>query len=130
MLERIITWMFFGLALSLTPLIIVAAIGWLPSSGGGAFLRLLLREDMLAVALTLGGASAANVLASATGRLRPLKLACGGFTFIMAILSIAAYVVIKVHVKPLSPDETYLWVAWLGGPTLAGGLFSEVLSEA
>jgi hypothetical protein len=130
MLERIIFWVIFGFGLSLTPLIAVAAIGWSPTSGVTAFLHLLFQEDLLAVALTLGGASAANVLASATGRLRPVKIACGGVTFIMSLLSVVAYVVIKVHAKPMSPDELYLWVTYIGGATLIGGLLSEALSEA
>ena len=33
MIERVITWVFFGLALSLTPLVIVAALGWTPAGG-------------------------------------------------------------------------------------------------
>lgn len=129
MLERVIVWVFFGLALSLTPLVIVAAIGWPPAAGARAFLRLLFQEDMLAVAFTLGGASAANVLASSSERVRALKLACGGYTFIMSVLSAAAFVAIKTHAKPLSADEMYWLVAGISGATLVGGLLSEMLSE-
>jgi hypothetical protein len=60
MLERIIFWVIFGFGLSLTPLIAVAAIGWSSTTGANAFFRLLFQEDPLAVALTLGGASAAS----------------------------------------------------------------------
>jgi hypothetical protein len=105
--ERVVTWVFFGLALSLTPLLIVAALGWTAAGGFGDFLRLLFQEDMLAVALALGGAATANVLASGPP-LKPLKLACGGLTFLMTVWSVAAYVVIKAHAKPLTSDEVYL----------------------
>ncbi len=37
MLNRVITWIFFGLTLSLTPLIIVAALGWTAESGQTCF---------------------------------------------------------------------------------------------
>jgi len=128
MLERVVTWVFFGLALSLTPLLIVAALGWTSTGGFGDFLRLLFQEDMLAVALALGGAATANVLASGPP-LKPLKLACGGLTFLMTVWSVAAYVVIKAHAKPLTSDEVYLLVSWLSGATLVTGLASEILAE-
>jgi hypothetical protein len=128
MLERLITWLFFGLALSLTPLVMVAALGWTPELWFGDFLRLLFQEDMLAVALALGGAATANVLASGPP-LKPLKLACGGLTFLMTVWAVAAYVVIKAHAKPLTPDEVYLLVIWLSSATLTAGFASEVLAE-
>lgn len=64
MAERIIIWIIFGFALSMTPLVIVAEMGWVPASGIPGFVRLLCNEEMLAVALTLGGAAAADVLIS------------------------------------------------------------------
>ena len=57
MLERLIVWSIFGVGLSLTPLIVVAAMGWLPASGPGTFLRRIpppraaLRDDDLIVSL-------------------------------------------------------------------------------
>jgi hypothetical protein len=128
MLARIITWVFFGLALSLTPLVIVAALGWTVADGFSGFLRVLFQEDMLAVALALGGAAVANVLASGPS-LKPLKLACGGLTFLMTVWSVAAYVVIKAHAKPLTSDEVNLLVSCLSGATLATGFASEILAE-
>jgi hypothetical protein len=84
-IERVIMWMIFGFALSMTPLVIVAGMDWMPVSGVRGFIRLLCNEEMLAVALTLGGAAAADVLTKSTGRLRPLKLAVGGLTFIATV---------------------------------------------
>jgi hypothetical protein len=129
MLERIIVWAFFGVALAMTPLFIVAAIGWPPATGTRVFLRLLFQEDMLAVALTLGGASAVNVLASAADSSGPsnshavdIHLSCPCYRSRPMLSS-------RVHAKPLSPDEIYWLAVSVSGATLTGGLFSEVLSE-
>jgi hypothetical protein len=79
--ERVIVWLLFGVGLSLTPLLIVAAMGWSPSNGTQGLLRLLCNEELLAIALTLGGAAAADVLTRSSGRFRLLKLFMGGVTF-------------------------------------------------
>jgi hypothetical protein len=122
-------WMIFGVALSLTPLVIVAGMGWMPVSGASGFMRLLCNEEMLAIALTLGGAAAADVLTNSAGRLRPLKLVVGGLTFIATIFSAAGYVIIKTHSNHLGPDLVMLAVAGAGGATLAGALACEILAE-
>ena len=103
-------WMIFGFALSLTPLVIVAGMGWMPVSGASGFMRLLCNEEMLAIALTLGGAAAADVLTNSAGRLRPLKLAVGGLTFVATIFSAAGYVMIKTHSNHLGP----IWIMFGG----------------
>lgn len=129
MIERVIMWMIFGFALSLTPLVIVAGMGWMPASGVPGFIQLLCNEEMLAVALTLGGAAAADVLTKSAGRLRRLKLAVGGLTFIATIFSAAGYVMIKTHANHFGPDLVMLVVAVAGGTTLAGALVCEILAE-
>jgi hypothetical protein len=122
-------WMIFGFVLSMTPLVIVAGMGWMPVSGAPGFIRLLCNEEMLAVALTLGGAAAADVLTKSAGRLRPLKLAVGGLTFVATVFSAAGYVMIKTHSNHFGPDLVMLVVAVAGGTTLAGALVCEILAE-
>ena len=84
---------------------------------------------MLAVALTLGGAAAADVLTKSAGRLRPLKLAVGGLTFVATIFSAAGYVVIKTHSNHFGPDQIITGVEFAGGATLVGALACEILAE-
>jgi hypothetical protein len=128
MLERFVTWVFFCLALSLTPLLVVAALGWTTGSGLTDFLRLFFQEDMLAIDVALGGGAAANVLASGP-QLKTSKKAVGGFTLVMTVWSVAAYVILKAHAKTLTADELYMLVSGLSGATLAAGLVSEILAE-
>jgi hypothetical protein len=69
MIERLIMWVMFGFGLSLIPLLIAAGLTWEPN-GQRTFLAILSNEELLAVALTLGGAASANVLANASGPFR------------------------------------------------------------
>jgi hypothetical protein len=127
--ERIIIWIIFGFALSMTPLVIVAEMGWVPASGIPGFMRLLCNEEMLAVALTLGGAAAADVLIRSAGPLRPLKLIVGGITFLATVFSVAGYVIIKTHANHLEPDQVVTLVEGAGGTTIVGALLCEILAE-
>jgi hypothetical protein len=127
--ERIIIWIIFGFALSMTPLVIVAGIGWLPASGIPGFMQLLCNEEMLAVALTLGGTAAADVLIRSTGPLRPLKLIVGGVTFLATVFSVAGYVIIKTHSSHLEPDQIVMLVEFAGGTTVVSALLCEILAE-
>ena len=129
MLERLIVWSIFGVGLSLTPLIVVAAMGWLPASGPGTFLRLLCNEDFLAVALTLGGAAAADVLIHSAEPWRRAKIFVGGITFLNTIVCVAGFVIIKAHVNHLDPSENVLFVANAGLTTLSAATISELLAE-
>lgn len=129
MIKRVILWIFFGFALSMTPLLLVAAIEWPANSGTGKLLHILFQEEMLEVALTLGVASVGTVLASGE-RYLLLKLVFGGYTFLMTLWCVAAYVVIKAHVKVLTQHEVYQLVTYLTGATLVGGFLSELLREA
>src|SRR5436853_4813461 len=103
MAGRLIMWLIFGCALSLVPLLVVATLSWEPS-GEKTFLRLLSNEELLAVALTLGGASAADALSHASGRFRNFKLIAGGGTLLATICAVAAYVAFKGGLTHLSED--------------------------
>jgi hypothetical protein len=129
MAERVIIWLIFGFALSMAPLMIVAFMGWMPASGVSGFIRFISNEDLLAVALTLGGAAAADVLTKSAGALRLLKLLVGGLTSLASVFSVAGSVAIKAHANHLDNDQITTLVEIAGGATLIGALFSEVLSE-
>ncbi len=88
-MERVIIWALFGVGLSMAPLVIVAALGWEPSTGRSALVALVCNEELLAVALTLGGAAAADVLIRSTGAFRPVKLLVGGLTFLATVACVA-----------------------------------------
>lgn len=129
MAERVIIWLIFGFALSMAPLVIVAFMGWMPMSGASGFVKFICNEDLLAVALTLGGAAAADVLTKSAGALRLLKLLVGGLTSVASVLSVAGYVAIKAHANHLDDGQITTLVEIAGGATLIGALFCEVLSE-
>jgi len=63
---------------------------WDPS-GHTTMLSLLSNEELLAVALTLGGASAADVLANSSGRFQVAKLTAGGLTLLATLGAVALY---------------------------------------
>ncbi len=128
MAERMIVWLLFGVALALTPLLIVAGIGWFPATGAKGFVALLCNEDLLAVALTLGGASAADVLTSREPGLRLAKLAAGGVTFLASLASMGLYIAIKTRAHHLDPDEIVVTVTGAGGWTVACALVCQALS--
>jgi hypothetical protein len=128
--ERVIIWVLFGVTLSLTPLLIVAAIGWVPATGVNGFATLLCNEEILAVALTLGGAAAADVLTSSDPFLRLVKLSVGGITFLATIACMALYVLLKTHTSHLGPSQAVTAVLTAGGFTIVCALCCEVLSGA
>src|SRR5271168_847839 len=94
MLARLIMWCLFGVLLSLMPLGIVAFLVRDPS-GHKTIWALLGNEELLAVALTLGGASAADVLANSSGPFQAAKLTAGGLTLIATFCAVALYVAFK-----------------------------------
>ena len=128
MAERVIIWLLFGVALALTPLLIVAVIGWFPATGAKGFVALLCNEDLLAVALNLGGAAAADVLTSREPGLRLAKLVVGGITFLATLISMGLYVAIKTRVHHLAPDEIVATILGAGGLTVGCALICQVLS--
>ena len=130
MLERLIIWSIFGVTLSLTPLVVVAFMTWDPAGGVLALFRLVLNEELLAIALTLGGAASAGVLIHNQGHLRVLKILAGGLTFLATLDCMGAFVVIKSHTNHLGPDGSAIAVGCAALTTLVGAMICEVLMEA
>jgi hypothetical protein len=128
MIGRLIMWVIFGFALSLVPLVVVAFLAWEPN-GPKTLLTVLSNEELLAVALTLGGASAADVLSNAAGPFRNVKLIAGGTTLLATILAVAAYVAFKGSLTHLSEDAKALTDQYLYAGIVVGSFFSELLVE-
>ena len=130
MLERLVIWSIFGLILSMTPLAVVVFMTWQPSAGVAGFLRLTCNEDLLAVALTLGGAAAADVLIHSSGRLRVIKIIGGGLTFLATVDCMGIFVVTKAHLSHFDSNDLATTVGFAALTTLAGAMICEVLAEA
>ena len=121
-------WSLFGVLLSLLPLTIVAFLAWDPD-GHTSIWSLLTNEELLAVALTLGGASAADVLANSSGRFRAAKVTAGGLTLLATLCAVAVYVAFKGGLTHLKPDGRELADRALYGGVVLGAFFSELLAE-
>lgn len=102
--KRLFIWLFFGLVLTLLP-IIGAAVMSLPKQPNFIeFFELACNQDLLAVAFTLSAAAAADVIFS---RRRPdddlLKLVLGSIGLIMAFIAAFSFVIIRAWVSPGQP---------------------------
>lgn len=128
MAERVVVWVLFGVVLSMTPLVVVAAIGWEPQSGLDGFMTLVCNEDLLAVALTLGGAAAADLPTNSQPPWRVVKLGVGGITFLTAIVSMGIYVANENPFSPsrFSTDQRRGGIHWRRDDGLCFGMSSSV----
>jgi hypothetical protein len=102
--KRLLIWVFFGLILTLLP-IIGASIMSLPHHPDVVdFFELACNQDLLAVAFTLSAAAAADVIFS---RSRPdediLKLVLGSIGLLMAFISAFSFVIIRAWSSPGFP---------------------------
>jgi hypothetical protein len=127
---RVIMWVFLGLVLSLVPLVIVAFMTFQP--GHNSLLTILSNEELLAVAFTLSGAAAADVLvnvSSAAGGFAKFAKGCVGCaTFVLTVLTAAAYVLLKAHSTQLTPPQIVGIIQLLYAGTAVMSFLCELLS--
>src|ERR1700679_2389176 len=96
--QRVGGWLVMGLFLSLVPLVPNAFSDYQP----GHFLEAIGTAELLAVAFTLGGAAAADVLAE--GSKGEMKWFLGLLTLLGTALSLAVYIVFSHHLDHLLSD--------------------------
>lgn len=138
MLVRLIVWT-FGVALSFLPLFFVAATLIAPNTDL-SFLQALSNEELLAVAFTLGGVAAVDVLITAraeartgtqpdtSGGLQPLRVGIGLITLFLTFTSMGIYLLLKFKVAHWTPEATVFTVQSLCAGTVVTSFLCETRS--
>lgn len=128
MLVRGIVWVFGTLLLAMVPLAIVALIKWRPENG--TFLEAMTNEELLAVAFTLGGGAAIDVLVKSAGAARSAKVLAGCSGLVFTVITIVLYVLFKTGAVQLTEAAKISTDQALFLGTGFNALFCEILSEA
>jgi hypothetical protein len=130
MIIRAVVWVFGAFILSLIPLGIVAIIAWKPETGGSGYLSVLSNEELLAVAFTLGGAAAIDVLVNSSGSVRLFKIIAGCSAMTLTIIVVIAYIIFKAHLVHLNERALVTTIQYLYAGTIVNAFIFEILSEA
>lgn len=130
MIIRAIVWIFGAFILTLIPLGVVAVVAWKPETGGTGYLNVLSNEELLAVAFTLGGAAAIDVLVNSAGSVRLSKIIAGCSAMTLTIIVVIAYILFKAHLVHLSEAGLITTIQYLYVGTVLNAFICELLSEA
>jgi hypothetical protein len=131
MVVRAIVWIFGAFILTLIPLGIVAMIEWKPETGSAGLLRILSNEELLAVAFTLGGAAAIDVLVNSAGFGRSFKILAGCSALTMTIITVVSYILLRANlIHDLDEDSRIGTTQALYLGTVLNSFICEILSEA
>ena len=98
-------------------------MSWPPTTGLDGLLDAISNEELLAVAFTLGGVAAVDVLVKAATSHREFKVAAGCLTLLLTLIGVATYVLLKTHATQLPPTLATSTVQWLYMLTVAGSFF-------